>query len=113
MTTLKINIISLAGTNSCLAEYDLRFAKVIKEGLEKLCVDAKIEIADLSIARHQKNKVILDQIFPIYKEKGIGISPAYFLNDELISYGRVLSAEEFISSITDRFDIVDWEKTDA
>jgi len=109
MTALKINIISLAGTNSCLAEYDLRFAKVIKEGLESLGVDAKIEIADLSIARHQKNKKLLDQIFPIYQDKGIGISPAYFLNGELISYGRVLSTEEFVCSITDRFDIMDQE----
>lgn len=113
MTALKIDIISLAGTNSCLAEYDIRFAKSIKDGLEELGVDAKVEIADLSIARHRKDKNFLNQIFPIYKEIGMDISPAYFLNGELISYGRVLTTEEFICSITDRFDIVDREDADA
>lgn len=107
MSGLKIEIISLAGSEPSLAPLDLAFAKVIREGLEKLGVGAQIELMDLSIARHRCDREIMNQIFPLYRDKGCGISPAYFLNGELVSHGRVPSVEEFMASITDRFDLVD------
>jgi hypothetical protein len=113
MSGLRINIISLAGTDPRLAEFDLRLAKVMREGLERLGVDAHIEIADLSVAKHRTERSILDQVFPLYQEKGRGISPTYFLNGELICCGRIPTVEEFMASITDRFDLVDEADPDA
>ncbi|MFA7341912.1 MAG: hypothetical protein WCY65_01915 [Candidatus Methanomethylophilaceae archaeon] len=113
MSGLRINVISLAGTDRRLAQHDLDLAKVIRDGLERLGVDAFIEFADLSVARHRADRSILDQIFPLYREKGCGISPAYFLNGELICHGRIPSVEEFMASITDRFDLVEEEEQDA
>ena len=113
MSGIRINVISLAGTDKRLVQHDLDLAKVIREGLENLGVDAFIEFADLSVARHRADRGILDQIFPLYRDKGCGISPAYFLNGELICHGRIPSVQEFMTSITDRFELVDEEGQDA
>lgn len=109
MSGIKITIVTLASAEPELQSKDLEFARVIRQGLERLGVDANIELIDFARAGESKDHRFVAALFPVYRTEGIGISPAFFLNEEIISYGRVPTVDEFVKVIEDRFEFEDLE----
>lgn len=109
MTGLRITILTLTSVDPSLQEKDLEFAKVIREGLERLAIDANIEIIDLTQAKYSPDHRFVADIIPQYRQRGTRVSPVFFLNGELISFGKVPTVDEFVKVIEDRFEFVDVE----
>jgi len=109
MSGIRITIVTLASAEPELQSKDLEFAKVIRQGLERLGVDANIELIDFARAGESEDHRFVAALFPAYRTEGTGISPAFFLNGELISYGHVPTVDEFVKAIEDRFEFEDIE----
>lgn len=93
---MKITILSLTCCNPALAVYDQQYLSKIKEALEKVGVEAQVEVVTGTDAFFGLKLSYIRKLKPLFDKYGTAVAPALFINEELMLYGGVPTVERLV-----------------
>ena len=96
---MKITILSLACCNPALAVYDQQYLLKIKEALERIGVEAQVDLLSAIDAFFGMKVDHVRKLLPLFNKYGAAVAPALFVNGELMLYGGVPSVERLVEVI--------------
>lgn len=96
---MKITVLSLACCNPAFAVHDQQYISRIKEALQRINIEAQVELVAASDAFFGLKVGYIRKLWPLFNKYGMAVAPALFINGELTLYGGVPSLEKIIEVI--------------
>jgi hypothetical protein len=91
---LKIAILTASCCNPSLKPMDEQYSQKVKQALEKINVQAKIEVVTATEVYYGKKVGDSSKLRPLFDKYGMDALPALFVNEELALYGGLPSIEK-------------------
>ena len=91
---LKLTILSFACCDPKFAQYDARYAELIKQVLAKNHWEADLELVTVTEALMSLKYAYMAPIRPMFQKYGSAITPALFINEVLALFGGVPTEEK-------------------
>ncbi len=96
---MKITVLSLSCCNPAFAPMDEQYVSKINEVLSKTKAEAKVEIVAATEALFGLKMGFVRKLMPLFNQYGTAVTPALFINGELVLYGGVPSMEKLTEVI--------------
>lgn len=96
---LKITILTASCCNPGLKPMDEQYTARVKQALEKVNTQAKIETITATEAYYGKKVGDQTKLRPLFEKYGMDALPALFVNEELALYGGLPSLEKLVEVI--------------
>lgn len=96
---LRLTILSFACCNPRMATYDQQYAERLREALAAAGAEADISLVHATEARMSSRYAYMAGIFPLLERYGPSVTPALFINERLVLYGGVPTAERLAEEL--------------
>lgn len=96
---MKITVFSFACCDPQQGVYDQQYIARIKEALDRTAIDAQVDSVLATDALYGSNMEYIEQLRPLFNKYGAAVTPALFINEELVLYGTVPLIEKLVEVI--------------
>jgi Cys-tRNA synthase (O-phospho-L-seryl-tRNA:Cys-tRNA synthase) len=91
---MNISILTFSCCNPSLKTMDEQYVSRVKEVLDKINAEAKIEVVTATEARYGREVGDFSKLRSLFNKYGMDAMPALFINGELVLYGGLPSIEK-------------------
>jgi protein-disulfide isomerase len=99
VNNLKITILTSSCCNPGLKPMDEQYTARVKQALDKINIQAKIEVVTATEAYYGKKIGDMSKLSPLFDKYGMDALPALFVNNEMTLYGGLPSIEKLTEII--------------
>ena len=99
---MKIIVISFACCDPRQGIYDKQYIERINDALDKAAVEAQVDSVLATEALYGSNMEYIEQIRPLFNKYGTAVTPALFINEELVFYGTIPPIEKLVEVIREK-----------
>ncbi len=96
---LKITILTASCCNPALKPMDEQYSLKVKQALDKINAQAKIEVVTATEVYYGKKVGDPSKLKPLFDKYGMDALPALFVNEEMALYGGLPSTEKIVEVI--------------
>lgn len=96
---MKITVLSVACCNPASVVHDQQYISRIKEALNKVSVEAQVELVTATDAFFGLKLGYIRKMLPLFNKYGMAVAPALFINGELMFYGLIPTVEKLVEVI--------------
>lgn len=99
---MKITVFSFACCDPRQGVYDKQYIERIKEALDKTVVKAQVDSVLATDTLYSSNMDYIEQLRPLFNKYGTAVTPALFINEELVLYGTIPPIEKLVEIIREK-----------
>ncbi len=96
---MEITIFSFACCDPQQGVYDQEYITRIDEALNRTDFEAHVDSVLATEALYNLKTEYIDQLKPLFNKYGMAVTPALFINSELVLYGTLPSIEKLVEVI--------------